>query len=68
MSPTPKASDPLSRLKAATARLRELAMEQSELVTERSVTVGLLLDDGWSLSQIAAEVGVSKGAVQKMVR
>lgn len=61
-------TDPLDRLKVATVRLRALAREQSELVTERSVAAALLLDDGWSLSKIAAELGVSKAAVQKMVR
>jgi hypothetical protein len=56
----------IKRARDATAKLIELQRAQREVVAERRKAVLALLDRGYSLSTVAAWLGVTKSAVQKM--
>ena len=56
----------LDALHLATKRLGEIAVEQSECAAARRQAVAALRALGWSLSQIAHRLDLSKSAVQRM--
>ena len=53
-------------LREATYRLAELQEETLAVAQQRGRHVRALQDDGWSLQDIATELGVSKSAVAQM--
>ena len=59
--------DPLQRAITAGARLAEAQADVNGFAAIRAEAVLELVAGGWSYSQIAAELGVTKSAVQKMV-
>ena len=65
-------SDPLERLRRIRAELVELEQrhlaERTELLRARAAAVRELLDQGYSLADVAAELGVTRQRVHAFTR
>jgi DNA-directed RNA polymerase specialized sigma24 family protein len=68
MSKRPTRAASLRQLRYTTRRLASLQDQQREVAELRRTAVAELQEHGLSLQDIATELGVTKGAVQKMAR
>lgn len=57
-----------ARFRKASARLEYLGHQRERVAAERTRLVTEMLDDGWSLAEVGAAVGLSKSAVAKISR
>jgi DNA-binding XRE family transcriptional regulator len=67
MAHLPKHQETIDRIKDVRARAIEHTRQARRLALERRDLMQSLLDDGWSQSDIARELDVSRQAIQKMM-
>lgn len=64
---TPEQQELIGRLKEVRAAAIEAARRATELARERRRIMEVLLADGFSQSDLARELGVTRQAIQKMI-
>jgi DNA invertase Pin-like site-specific DNA recombinase len=67
MTTSDKHQKTIDRIKDVRAQAIEHTREARKLALERRDLMQSLLDDGWSQSDIARELSVSRQAIQKMM-
>jgi DNA-binding XRE family transcriptional regulator len=67
MARSPNQQETIDRIKDVRARAIEHTRQARKLALERRDLMQSLLDDGWSQSDIARELDVSRQAIQKMM-
>lgn len=67
MTTSDKHHETIARIKNVRAQAIEHTREARKLALERRDLMQSLLDDGWSQSDIARELDVSRQAIQKMM-
>jgi DNA-binding NarL/FixJ family response regulator len=67
MTTSDKHQKTIDRIKDVRAQAIEHTREARKLALERRDLMQSLLDDGWSQSDIARELNVSRQAIQKMM-
>jgi DNA-binding XRE family transcriptional regulator len=67
MAHSPKHQETIDRIKDVRARAIEHTRQARRLALERRDLMQSLIDDGWSQSDIARELDVSRQAIQKMM-
>ncbi|MCW2522906.1 MAG: hypothetical protein JWO63_1241 [Frankiales bacterium] len=67
MTNSDKHQETIARIKDVRAQAIEHTRQARKLARERRELMQSLLDDGWSQSDIARELDVSRQAIQKMM-
>jgi DNA-binding XRE family transcriptional regulator len=67
MTYSPKHQETIDRIKDVRAQAIEHTRQARRLALERRDLMQALIDDGWSQSDIARELDVSRQAIQKMM-
>ncbi len=67
MAHSPVHQQTIDRIKDVRARAIEHTVQARRLAQERRDLMQSLLDEGWSQSEIARELNVSRQAIQKMM-
>jgi hypothetical protein len=67
MTNSDKHQETIARIKDVRAQAIEHTRQARKLALERRELMQSLLDDGWSQSDIARELDVSRQAIQKMM-